>query len=157
MSDPRWLDVFDDIESALNHFVQAQIIYDESNFDGADRQAYVASMALMHSMQCGHTSAEAAFVRILKILKEKPPSGDDWHETILRRLAQGRSDEYARPALLTKELYSALKETRKFRHRAIHIYEDFDVKRVPPAMEAAKVVASQLRPAVTAFQAAVDP
>lgn len=42
-------------------------------FDGAELDRYRAEMALMHAMQSAHTAAEAALVRILRILDEERP------------------------------------------------------------------------------------
>lgn len=63
MSDARWADVEADIASAIRHFGNAVELYREGGFEGDDLSSYRASMALMHAMQSGHTSAEAGLMR----------------------------------------------------------------------------------------------
>ena len=75
MSDARWADVEADIASAIRHFGNAVELYCEGGFEGDDLSSYRASMALMHAMQSGHTSAEAGLMRILQTLGEEHPTG----------------------------------------------------------------------------------
>lgn len=138
MSDARFIDVEDDLAVAIRHFRMAVLLFEEGGFEGIDIVGYRASMALMHALQSGHTSVEAALVKALDILGEDPPHGGDWHATIIRRLSRERRDEFARPAILSPELARDLDETRRFRHRAMHVYEGFDARLAAPAVEAAE-------------------
>ena len=106
MTDARWLDIDDDLEGAIRHFQMAVRIFDDGAFDDPGFKGYRDTMAFMHSMQSAHTSAEAAFVRLLAILDEALPSGPDWHEALIRRLTRPVSGDYARPALLSDALQS---------------------------------------------------
>lgn len=157
MSDPRWLDVQSNVESAVLHFGRAIEISNAWISAAADRDFYMVSMAFMHAMLAGHTSVEVAIERILDILDEQKPSGADWHQMLIRRMARRVEGEHARPALLTGQLAKALTETKNFRHRALHTYDDFDFARALPAVEAAKLVVEMLPPAVATFRGAVDP
>ena len=70
MSDARWLDVDADLTSAEHHFGMARKI--AGNFDLDD---YVYRMALLHAMEVGYTSAEAALERLFDMLGEALPGG----------------------------------------------------------------------------------
>lgn len=157
MSDPRWLDVQSNVESAVLHFSRAIQIHDKGISAAADRDFYMVSMAFMHAMLAGHTSAEVAIERILDILDEQKPSGPDWHQMLIRRMARPVEGRLARPALLTEQLAKAMTETKNFRHRALHTYDDFNFARAMPAVKAARIVVEMLPPAVATFRGAVDP
>jgi hypothetical protein len=101
MTDARWLDVAADIEASVKHFANAAALYNAGGFDGVGLDRYRAEMALMHSMQSAHTSAEAALVRILRILGEERPVGEDWHARLIDRLARPVTGDHKRPELLT--------------------------------------------------------
>ena len=94
MSDARWIHIDADVATAAKHFTNAVELYREGGFENQDFQGYKASMALMHAMQSGHTAAEAALKRILDILGEEHPTGDDWHDVLIRRL-QGQAGRSA--------------------------------------------------------------
>jgi hypothetical protein len=48
-------------------------------------------------------------------------------------------------------------ESRRFRHRATHDYDNFEPDRALPAIEAARRLAESLGPAIEAFKAVIDP
>lgn len=79
MSDARWLDVEDDLANAEAHFRNAGALHAAGGFDEPGLVGYRNSMALMHSLQSAHTSAENALRRVLLILGEELPAGEDWH------------------------------------------------------------------------------
>lgn len=81
MSDARWLDVADDVSDAALHFTNAQSLHATGRYEALGIEGYRDGMALMHALQAGHTSAEAAMLRILRILGEDAPTGEDWHRT----------------------------------------------------------------------------
>lgn len=155
MSSPGWKDVEADLESMMRHFEGSDELYKQLG-ELPDRWDYVSTMALLHSMQSGYTSAEAALVRILSVLREERPTGPDWHQVLIRRLATALDGEFARPALLSPELAAALQEARSFRHRAMHVYDDFDIRRFPAALTAAKTILRLLPQEVEVFRAAID-
>lgn len=79
MTDARWTEVEDDLDSACRHFGKAAELFDEGGFDLGGLAGYRQDMALQHSMQSAHTSLESALGRILDILGEERPTGDRWH------------------------------------------------------------------------------
>lgn len=157
MSDARWADVNASAESATKHFRSSLELFALGGFDAPGLDGYRASMAIMHSMHAAHTSAEAALKRVLDILGEERPSGEDWHETLINRLASSLTGAHMRPAVLPRELAAALHMTRQFRHVAAHAYDRFDASRAAPAIRAAAYVAEHLLPAIDRFKAVVDP
>jgi hypothetical protein len=44
-------------------------------------------MALMHALQSAHTSLESGLLRVLEMLGEERPVGEDWHAALIRRIA----------------------------------------------------------------------
>lgn len=70
MSDARWLDVDDDIAEAITHFNNALSLVAAGKFDDLGLNGYRDRMALMHSMQLAHTSAEAGLpLRTISLCK----------------------------------------------------------------------------------------
>ncbi len=63
----------------------------------------------------------------------------------------------SRPALLDERLYRAADELRKFRHVAIHVYDDLDLDRAALLVRDAEVFLSEIGPALARFRAAIDP
>lgn len=156
MSAALWLDVEADLESMVRHFGKAEEFYQRGGFPGEGLSDYFATMALLHAMQSGYTSAEAALLRILSILREQRPAGADWHSALIRRLARPLEQDLARPALLSAELAAAMQTARSFRHRAVHVYDDFDIERFPPALDAARTIVEKLPKQVAAFRKVMD-
>src|SRR5688572_5322996 len=111
-------------------------------------------MALMHSLQSAHTSLEAGLLRILEMLGEERPVGEDWHRALVTRVGMALSG--LRPAILGASLARAADETRRFRHRATHNYDSFDIGEIGRTIEAAKLLAARLREDVAAFKDAID-
>jgi hypothetical protein len=48
-------------------------------------------------------------------------------------------------------------ESRRFRHRAAHDYDNFDPALALPSVEAARRLAESLKPCIAAFREKVDP
>lgn len=154
MSDARWFEVEEDAAAAAGHFARSVELYDAGGFTGDDLNAYRARMAFMHAMQSGHTSLEAALVRILDLLGEEAPSGRDRHADLVHRVSRHLP---GRPAVLLPPLAQAAQETRRFRHVAMRGYGGFDPSLARPAVQAACLLADGLPGALAVFRRAVDP
>jgi hypothetical protein len=158
MTDARWIEVEDNLESACNHFANAAQLYDEGGFDADDLTGYRARMALLHAMQSGHNSLEGALKRILEILGEEAPTGDQSHADLVKRVSRAvDTPGHVRPTVLTPEVARDVDESRRFRHRATHDYDNFDVTLAIPSVEAARRLAESLKPCVAVFREKVDP
>jgi hypothetical protein len=156
MTNPRWLDAVRLLEQAAQHFTNAAVLFRAGGFDGNTIDAYRANMALMHAMQCGHSSAEAAMKAILRTLGERLPADDGWHDALIRRLSHKLEGASARPALWNEAVALDLQETRRFRHRVIHGYESFRVYEADRSVAAAERLAISLLPAFSIFLADIE-
>lgn len=157
MTDARWLDIESDFAAAVDHFRKSYALYDAGGFEAEGLEGYRAQMALMHSMQSGHTSAEAGMLRLLRLLGEEAPQGEDWHYKLIERLRRKATGDHERPAFLTDEVAKDLHETRAFRHRVSHGYGDFDASRARPSIDAAGRLAAALPATVETFKRLLDP
>ncbi len=83
-------------------------------------------MALMHALQSAYTSLEGGLLRILEMLGEERPVGENWHAALIKRVAAALPGQ--RPAILGERLARAADETRRFRHPATHNYDSFQVQ-----------------------------
>jgi hypothetical protein len=155
VTDGRWFDVDADIRAAADHFQRAVALHDQGGFDLPDLNGYKAQMALMHSLQSGHTSLEGALLRILEMLGEERPVGDNWHVDLIRRAAAPMPR--SRPVILSESLAMAADETRRFRHIATHNYDNFPIEAAAPTIEAAKQLADGLAAEIATFQGIIDP
>ncbi len=155
MSDARWFEVDADIAAAIRHFKKSVELYDKGGFDDPGINGYQAEMALMHALQSAHTSLEAGLVRILEILGEEKPVGEGWHSDLIRRV--GATLPGRRPPILGAAIAKAANETRKFRHRATHNYDSFEVQETSATIDAAKALTLGLAAEIAAFKAAIDP
>lgn len=155
MTDARWLEVHDDIDSAVRHFRNAVAIETQGLSAADDLPAYIGRMAFLQAMQAGYTSLEGALERILEILgEEKPASVHDYHAQLVRRV--GRPIEDDRPAILEGALLAAVDEARRFRHVARKSYDDFDVSKAASAIRAAKTIAAGLAGAIEVFRGRIE-
>ncbi len=155
MTDARWFEIDADIAAAIGHFEKSVALHDKGGFDDPGINGYQAEMALMHALQSAHTSLEAGLVRILEILGEERPVGDAWHTDLIRRA--GAALPGRRPPILGALIARAANETRKFRHRATHNYDSFEVQETSATIEAAKALVQGLAGEIAAFKAAIDP
>ncbi len=154
MSDARWFEVEADAADAAAHFAMAKELFDLGGFDRPGRDGYVARMAFMHAMQAGHTSLERALVRVLDMLGEDRPTGDSWHEDLIRRVS---SATLGRTPILTGDIVEAADETRRFRHVAMRSYNRFSPTKARPAAESAAVLAGRIGAEFKRFRDAIDP
>jgi hypothetical protein len=154
VSDGRWFDIDADVRAAVDHFRRSVELHEQGGFDAPDLAGYKAQMALMHSLQSGHTSLEGALVRILEMLGEERPTGDNWHADLIRRAAAPIS---GRPAILSESVAKAADETRRFRHIATHNYDNFRVESATPTIEAARQLVAAFAAEILAFKNVMDP
>jgi hypothetical protein len=156
VSDPRWDDVVDDAASATEHFRAAVALYEAGGFEQPGLDGYRAAMAFMHAVQSAHTSLEGGLLRILDILQEQRPIGDQWHGDLVRRACREIAGENARPPILSPALCEAIDETRKFRNLAVRNYERFQIAKALPTVTAARLIAEDLMGEIARFRKAVD-
>ena len=157
MSDGRWIDVEADIATAVGHFGKAVEIYRRAGFGAPGLEGYKASASFQFAVQAGYTAAESALKRIMDILREEQPTGEESHKDLIIRLSRPRTDAYARPALLTEEVAKDLLEAMRARHRARHSYDDFDAAKAGPTVAAIQRLVTSLPAAVVEFRKKVDP
>lgn len=158
MSDARWIEVEDDLDSACRHFENATKIYEEGGFDSPGLPGYKTRMALLHAMQSAHTSLEAALRRILAILGEEPPAGEQAPADLVKRVAKIITvPGHERPAILPPDVARDVDQTRRFRHRATHDYDNFDPGLAVPSLEAAGRLVKSLKPTIATFKQIIDP
>ena len=82
---------------------------------------WMRAFALAFQLERHYTAVEALVVRILRQLDGDVPSGPNSHLELLR--AASVSLEGGRPAILSPEALTELRELLKFRHLARHGYE----------------------------------
>ena len=87
VNDARWFEVDLDIRAAVDHFEKSIVLHREGGFDDPGIDGYRAEMALMHALQSAHTSLELGLLRILEILGEERPVGENSRADLIRRVA----------------------------------------------------------------------
>ncbi len=84
-----------------------------------------AAVALHHA----YGSMESILLRVARHVDGDVPSGGDWHQELLH--AMGLAIEGIRPAVLSRESVSALRELLSFRHFFRHAYAvELDAERL---------------------------
>lgn len=147
-----WDDIASDVAAAKRHWREAMLLHDRALADPAD---YVVGMAFQHAMQSGYTALEAGLRRLVAMLGEPMPAGPDWHAALVRRLARPLAG--GRPALFPLPLSGHVEELRRFRHVAMHAYDDFSPRKATIPVEAAAIVVAEIDAVLAAFRAALDP
>jgi uncharacterized protein YutE (UPF0331/DUF86 family) len=153
----HWLDIDADIEAASRHFSRAHQLSQIGTFEGSSLERYRDEMALMHAMQSGYTASEAALVRIFTLIREKPPDGSDWHKVLIDRAARPIAGDLARPAIVSHDVAADLHTARTFRHRVTHSYDDFELSKAEPALDAARRLINSFPADIAAFRQVIDP
>lgn len=98
-----------------------------------DRDLYLDSVAL--SLHDFYTGLERAFRQTAAVVDEVVPAGPNWHEELLRQMAEERSG--VRPAVISGKTLEALDEYLRFRHVVRNIYAfEFDLERLGRLVEA---------------------
>lgn len=154
MSDERWYEVESGAASAARHLGSAVRLYRAGGFDAPDLDGYRAAMAFQHAMRSGHTSPEAALLRVLDLLGEARPSGRDWHADLVRRASAALP---TRGPLFDADEAAAADRTRRFRRVAMRAYDGFQPDEAVRAVEAAERLAARLPAWVPRLRAALDP
>lgn len=154
MSDARWFEIDAAIAAAIRHFSGAVLIYEKAPAAQAHDERYLVEMAFMHAMQSGHTSLEAAFLRILDLCGEEPPTGSSWHTDLIKRVSNPVGE---RPVILTSEAAAAADATRRFRSVAAHAYDSFDYTQAMKAVASAVRLIEILPVEIARFRQAIDP
>lgn len=158
MTDARWIEVEDDLDSACGHFGKAAHLFDEGGFDAGGIAGYRATMALLHAMQSAHNSLEGALKRVLEILGEEVPVGENSHSDLVKRVSRHvKTPGHVRPAILRPEIAEDVDESRRFRHRATHDYDNFDPTLAVASIQAARRLATDLKPCILGFRDEIDP
>ena len=106
-------------------------------------------------MQSGYTSFENSLRRILRILDESLPEGEDWHADLIGRVSREIKDN--RPAILTEETAALADEARRFRHVAMRNYNNFRTEQAGVAVEAVRKLIDRMVPEVKRFRDIIDP
>lgn len=150
-----WDDILADVTSSKTHFRHAVEMFDAGLATGDARARYAAAMAFQHAMQAGYTSFESAMRRLLTLLDEPLPIGPDAHAALLRRL--GRPAQGSRPAVFDAATLAQLSELRRFRHVAMHAYDDFTPGRAAGPVEAARAYVVAIDSTLDWFRTAIDP
>jgi hypothetical protein len=83
VTDARRFEIDADFEAAIRHFRLAVSLYQRGGFDAPGLDGYQAEMALMHKLQSAHTSLEGGLLRILSMLGEERPAGENWHADVI--------------------------------------------------------------------------
>lgn len=156
MSDERWLDIRETADSACGHFRRAVELYRVGGFAGDTLDAYRARMGFMHAVQSAHTSLEGAILRILDVLGEARPTGEQWHGDLIRRVCRPIEGPSARPAILSPQLCAAIDETRRFRNFAMHGYDSFEADKARRTVAAAEVILERFPAEVSTFMDVID-
>jgi hypothetical protein len=130
-------------------------LHQKGGFDAPGIDGYQAEMALMHALQSAHTSLESGLLGFWKFWARRGAAGENWHADIIRRVAAALPGR--RPAILGSSLSRAADETRRFRHRATHNYDSFEVRASSRTIQAAQALANGLGAEILAFKNIIDP
>ncbi len=155
MTAALWADIDHDMQLARRHLGRAVDMLRSHRLDGGDAEDDTDEVAFKYRMLGGYTAFESALKRLLLMLDEEAPRGSQSHADLLRRFRTATPG--SRPALLDERLYRAADELRKFRHVAIHVYDDLDLDRAALLVRDAEIFLSEIGPALARFRAAIDP
>lgn len=152
--DARWLDVEDDFNDAIEHLSNANIIFKDNGFDRDGIDGYKERMAFMHAMQSGYTSIEDGLVKIFNMLGEAVPTGDSWHTSLIRRASKPISGD--RPAIISNDVAEKIDQLKRFRHVAVHNYNNFRPQEADAVVMAAVEISSVLIGELDRFKTLID-
>ncbi len=154
-SNGPWVLVDIDFQDACEHFDNSLVIFTRGGFEKPGIDGYAATMALMHSMQCGYTSLENGLVKLLRLLGEPFIQEGQWHHDLI---VQCGADTADRVAILEKDLVEHAQTTRAFRNVATRRYhQHFDPGLAQGAVRAGAILSSRLPACLKAFKQEIDP
>lgn len=151
-SDDGWIDVETEIAAASLHFGNACGLHEAGGFEAEGIDGYRARMALVHSLQCAQISAEAGLFRLMRLLDEEAPQGEDRDHRLVERLRVAVEGDRGRPAVLPDEVAGDLHEARVFMRRAVRGCGEFDGVDAAPAIAAAGRLVTSLPYAMDVFK-----
>jgi hypothetical protein len=157
MTDARWFEIDRDLARSHKHFRLAIRLFEANRLGGNDFDSEVRTLAFLHAMLSGYAACEAAFIRLLEMIGEDMPVGRDWHKQLLTRLSHPLTRGPTRPAIISRSLANELEELRKFRHIAMHVYDDFQSDRAVRAVDAAEQTLRLLNDEIDLFRKIIDP
>jgi len=155
MVDARWTDVEVELLASVEHFRNAIQLFEQDGFDKPAIEGYKERMAFLHAMQSGYTSLENGLLRVLSILNESHPSGDDWHADLIKRVS--REIKENRPAILSADTAKLADEARRFRHVAARNYSNFRPDQAGNAIAAVRILVERIISEIDQFRTVIDP
>ena len=154
-SSGRWVLIDIDFQDACDHFTKSVEIFNKGGFERPGLEGYEATMALMHSMQCGHTSLESGLVKILRLLGESFVKEGHWHHNLI---VQCSADTADRGVILDEELAKHAQMTRGFRNIATRRYHrQFDPDLARLSVRAGAILSNRLPACLETFKLRIDP
>ena len=150
-----WLDIEQDMQIACRHLQNAVDMLRTNRLGRGDPGDDTDEVAFKYRMQIGYTAFESALKRLLALLDEEAPRGSQSHADLLRRFRSPIAGR--RPALLDESLYRAADQLRKFRHVAIHVYDDLELDRAALLVRDAETFLAGIGSALARFRAVIDP
>jgi hypothetical protein len=148
-ADPRWTVLTRHRDAAVRDLGLAVRLWDARDdvAAGGGDAAAMLEKAVQEALQDGYVSFEKAAEHVLDLVQEPKPEGRRWHENLLTMVTAPTN---RRPAL-APTLTDALDELRRFRHVAVHGYDNFQIERAAPAIAAARRAAAELPDAFETF------
>ena len=144
-----------DFQDACDYFSKSVEIFSKRGFEKPGIEGFEATMALMHSMQCGHTSLESGLVKILRLLGEPFAKEGHWHHDLI---VQCGADTADRGAILDGDLVDHVQMTRAFRNIAERRYHrQFNPDLAQLAIRAGAILSNKLPACLEAFKLRIDP
>ena len=109
---------------------------------------YIDAVAL--NLNGFYGGLERIFERIAAVVDDAKPSGENWHQILLRQMAEEVAD--VRPAVISESMRAKLDEYRAFRHVSRNIYTfNLDPAKLEHLVVDAPVCFAQVRAELLAF------
>lgn len=154
-SSGSWVLIDIDLQDACEHFSKSIALFNKRGFENPGIDGYEAKMALMHSMQCGHTSLENGLLKILRLLDEPFVKEERWHHDLI---VQCSTDTADRGTILEEDLAEHAQVTRGFRNLATRRYQKrFDSGLAQLAVQSGEILSQRLPACLDAFKLRIDP
>ncbi len=147
MADPRWEPLARYRDAIAADLALALEIWESRDWAGGAQARPMESKAFQKALQDAYSSFEQAALYVLTLADEPRPVGDAWHEHLPVMVTRPSA---ARPALAA-ELVKPLRQLRRFRHVAMHAYQDFEMALSDHTAAAARQVLGTLPAAFGSF------